>query len=83
MKKILVVYASAGEGHRKAALAIYDELRAQGSSDIQITVIDSLDYTNKFFKAVYRGGYVCFWIIFRNYPSNFSSLTLTFFHCSE
>ena len=58
MRKILVVYASAGEGHRKAAFSVYEELRRLTSPDTQVTLIDSLDYTNRFFKFTYRIGYI-------------------------
>lgn len=57
MKKILLVYASAGEGHRKAAFAIYEELRRLSAPDMQFTLIDSLDYTNKLFRFTYKVGY--------------------------
>ena len=58
MKKILVVYGSAGEGHKKAAIAIYEQLRRLCGPDTQITLIDSLDYTNRFFKFAYKMGYI-------------------------
>ncbi len=58
MKKILVVYGSAGEGHKKAAIAIYEELRRLSGQDVQVTLIDALDYTNKFFKFTYKMGYI-------------------------
>ena len=58
MRKILVVYASAGEGHRKAAFSVYEELRRLASPDTQVTLIDSLDCTNRFFKFTYRMGYI-------------------------
>ena len=53
MKKILVVYATAGIGHKKAAVAVkkaYDEMKLPG---VEVTLIDALDYTNKFFKWSY------------------------------
>jgi processive 1,2-diacylglycerol beta-glucosyltransferase len=58
MKKILVVYASAGEGHKKAGFAVYEELRRQAAPDVQVTLVDSLDYTNRFFKFTYMMGYI-------------------------
>ena len=53
MKKILIVYATAGIGHKKAAVAVkkaFDELSPR---DTVVTIIDALDYTNDFFKWTY------------------------------
>ena len=50
--KILVIYATAGAGHRKAAEAIYEGLKAH--SEFEAVLIDSLDYTNRFYKYLYR-----------------------------
>ncbi len=57
--KILITYASAGAGHKKAAEAILEVLRlkgAQGSN--QILLADSLDYTNAFFRWMYSRKYI-------------------------
>lgn len=54
--KILVVYATAGAGHRKAAEAIYHGLK-MSSVHCDVTLVDSLDYTNPFFKKAYGGVY--------------------------
>ncbi|MFH0732425.1 MAG: glycosyltransferase [Candidatus Omnitrophota bacterium] len=58
MKKILVCYASAGEGHKKAAFAVYEALRRLVAPDVQVTMVDSLDYTNNFFKLAYEKIYI-------------------------
>lgn len=58
MKKILIVYGTAGIGHKKAALAVkaaFDEIRP---ADAQVAIIDSLDYTNPFFKKAYLDTYL-------------------------
>lgn len=58
MKKILIIYATAGIGHKKASLAVkaaLDEI-APGSADVSI--IDALDYTNAFFKWSYLKAYL-------------------------
>ena len=58
MKKILVVYATAGIGHKKAAMAVkeaYDEMKLPGTD---VTLIDALDYTNDFFKWSYLQAYL-------------------------
>ncbi len=49
--KILVIYATAGAGHKKAAEAIFHGLRTQGGVDVRL--VDALDYTNPFFKEIY------------------------------
>lgn len=57
-KKILVVYATAGIGHKKAAGAIkkaYEEMRLP---DVEVRLIDALDYTNNFFKWSYLQAYL-------------------------
>lgn len=56
-KRVLVTYATAGAGHKKAAFAVkkaFEEL----TSDIEVDVIDSLDYTNAFFKWSYPRLYI-------------------------
>jgi processive 1,2-diacylglycerol beta-glucosyltransferase len=49
--KILVIHATAGAGHKKAAEAIYHGLQARADMDAHL--IDALDYTNPFFKETY------------------------------
>ncbi len=49
--KILVVYATAGAGHKKAAEALYQGLLAQGFQDV--VYLDVLEYTNHFYKNLY------------------------------
>ena len=58
MKKILIVYATAGIGHKKAAIAVkkaYDEMNLPG---VEVTLIDALDYTNDFFRWSYLQAYL-------------------------
>ncbi|MBF0489130.1 MAG: hypothetical protein HQL15_00745 [Candidatus Omnitrophica bacterium] len=54
--KILVIHATAGAGHKKAAEAVYNGLCAHTTH--QVTLVDSLDYTNPLFKAAYPWSYV-------------------------
>jgi processive 1,2-diacylglycerol beta-glucosyltransferase len=54
--KILVIHASAGAGHKKAAEAIFHGLEARGGFDVQL--LDALEYTNPFFKKTYPWFYV-------------------------
>jgi processive 1,2-diacylglycerol beta-glucosyltransferase len=53
--KVLVIYATAGAGHRRAAEAIYNA--AVKTSQHNFAIIDSLDYTNPLFKKIYSEGY--------------------------
>ncbi len=57
MKKILIVYASAGDGHKKAAEAIYKQF-PDIPSGAEVVFIDSLNYTTRFFKFFYRRIYI-------------------------
>ncbi len=54
--KILVIHASAGAGHLKAAQAIYDGFKKY--TNHEVVFADSLDYTSPFFKNFYRRSYV-------------------------
>lgn len=57
-KKILIIYATAGIGHKKASLAIkkaYDEMSLP---NVEVAIIDALDYTNNFFKWSYLQAYL-------------------------
>lgn len=49
--KILVTYACAGVGHKKATLAVSDALSE--FKDVELTTVDALDYTNAVFKFSY------------------------------
>ena len=55
-KKILILYASAGHGHEKAAKAVEAALRAQGS--FKIDCVDTLQRTSLGFGPRYRGTYL-------------------------
>ena len=58
MKKILIVYATAGIGHKKAALAVKAALDETAAGRAEVTIIDALDYTNAFFKWFYLWSYL-------------------------
>ncbi len=53
--KILIIHASAGQGHRRCAEAIYHFLIQNTSHSV--TTIDSLDFTTSLFKFFYIRGY--------------------------
>ena len=63
-QKILLLYASAGAGHRSACAAIMQSLRDLGS-DADLKVIDILDFMPRVFSRIYSRGYV---IIASRYP---------------
>ena len=54
--KILIVYATAGAGNRRASEAIYSYLKKDESLDV--VKIDALDYSNALFKLLYSEGYL-------------------------
>ena len=53
--KILIIHASAGAGHTKAAEALFNAV--QKSSGVQALIVDALDYTNPFYKKIYQKTY--------------------------
>ena len=55
--KALIVYASAGAGHQKAAEALYEYLK-DTRPDLQLKLVNILDYTSKSFKLLYSKGYI-------------------------
>jgi len=54
LSKILIVYNSAGSGHKRVAQAIFKEFSIKFKD---VKIIDALDYTNSFFKFIYTDGY--------------------------
>lgn len=54
--KLLIVHASAGAGHRKAAEAVYNYIRAHHPEE-QVVLCDILDYATAAFRFCYRDGY--------------------------
>ncbi|MDP2939870.1 MAG: glycosyltransferase [Candidatus Omnitrophota bacterium] len=53
--KILIIHASAGQGHKRAAEAIFNIIRQETCHNVAI--IDSFDFTNSLFKFLYKKGY--------------------------
>ncbi len=58
MKKILILYATAGIGHKKAAVAVKKAFDEISPKDIEVLIADSLDYTNALFKWMYLKVYL-------------------------
>lgn len=55
--KIIITYASAGTGHRRAAEAIYNYFKENCPSH-DLKIIDALEKTNFLFKNIYSKGYL-------------------------
>lgn len=55
--KIDIIYATAGEGHRKIALAIQESLMRVGRDDLEIRFLDALDFVSPAMKATYAPFY--------------------------
>ncbi|MBP6344047.1 MAG: hypothetical protein KA403_08940 [Candidatus Omnitrophica bacterium] len=53
--KILIIHATAGAGHKKAAEAIYNGIKAK--TPFEATLVDALDYSNPLFKYSYPNFY--------------------------
>ena len=57
-KKILILYASAGHGHEKAAKAIFEALQKEASPHIELRIEDTLAHVPKYFGGPYRDIYL-------------------------
>ena len=56
-KKILIAYATAGAGHKKAAMAVKKAFDKIGG-DCDVDIVDVLDYTTAFFRWTYPRIYI-------------------------
>ena len=54
--KVLITYASAGAGHRRAAEAIYNYLKSN-RRDLELELVDVLPLTHPLFRFCYNSGY--------------------------
>lgn len=57
-KKVLITYATAGIGHKKASIAIKAALDKKKNEDLDVRIIDVLDFTNAFLKKIYISVYI-------------------------
>ena len=55
--KVLVLSASAGAGHVRAAQAIESAINEMGVAQ-EVRHVDTLDYTNKLFRRLYSKAYI-------------------------
>ncbi len=56
---IVILYASAGNGHRRAGQALYEAFIRAGRTDV--VLMDILDFTPPWFKRFYADGYM--WVV--------------------
>jgi len=54
--RVLITYASAGAGHRRAAEAVYDYLKTN-RKELELELTDILDFTGPIFRFCYEFGY--------------------------
>jgi len=54
--RVLITYASAGAGHRRAAEAVYDYLK-NNRKDLKLELVDILPFAGNFFRFCYNFGY--------------------------
>lgn len=55
-KKILILYSTAGLGHKKAALGINEAIKDK--EGVEVKMIDALEHANKVFRFLYTTAYV-------------------------
>jgi processive 1,2-diacylglycerol beta-glucosyltransferase len=55
--KVLITYASCGAGHKRAADAIFTAFKNRAGQD-EVSLVNSLDYTQPFFKWLYQDNYL-------------------------
>jgi len=56
-KKILILYSTAGMGHKKAAFALLRAFRDRGE-DLDVEILDALEYANSAYRFLYLDFYV-------------------------
>lgn len=55
--KIDIIHATAGEGHRKIAMAVQNAFARLGRTDLEVRLINCLDYTDAAFQKTYAPFY--------------------------
>ena len=53
MKKIIIIYSTAGLGHKKAAMAVLRVLQNKVKDTIKVEAIDLLEYASPLYKYIY------------------------------
>jgi len=95
--KVLITYASAGAGHRRAAEAVYDYLK-NNRKDLTLELVDIVPFANPLFRLFYNSGYpflvhyaIWLWGLFfwmtesglTRWICRRSSLVINYFSCSK
>jgi len=62
LDRVLVLSASAGAGHVRAAQAIERALAAAGAAR-EVRHVDALDHTTKLFRRLHQQAYLDLWIV--------------------
>ncbi|OIO38170.1 MAG: hypothetical protein AUJ72_02945 [Candidatus Omnitrophica bacterium CG1_02_46_14] len=57
-KKVLILYASAGHGHEKAAQAIYEACRDLPGGQTEVKLADTIKLASPFYGNIYRRSYM-------------------------
>ncbi|MGB3241643.1 MAG: glycosyltransferase [Candidatus Omnitrophota bacterium] len=78
MKKIILIYSTAGLGHKKAAMALLKVFQDRVKGAVEVKAIDLLEYASPFYRFLYTTFYIfvvsrarwLWWIIYYipNYP---------------
>ncbi|MFQ5952588.1 MAG: hypothetical protein ACE5JK_04180, partial [Candidatus Omnitrophota bacterium] len=58
MKKICIIYSTAGMGHKKAAMAVLKALQDKVKNIVEVEVIDLLEYASPFYRYLYTDFYI-------------------------
>ncbi|MFH1305678.1 MAG: glycosyltransferase [Candidatus Omnitrophota bacterium] len=57
-KKIIVLYSTGGMGHKKAAMAVFKAFKDKTDADIDVEIINVLDFASSIYKFLYLKLYV-------------------------
>jgi processive 1,2-diacylglycerol beta-glucosyltransferase len=58
MRKIIVIYSTAGMGHKKAAMALFKTFQDKVKDTAQVKAIDLLEYATGFYRFLYTTFYI-------------------------
>ena len=56
-KKIIILYSTAGMGHKKAALALFKAFEGR-HEEAEVEIVDVMEYASKLYKFLYLDFYV-------------------------
>jgi processive 1,2-diacylglycerol beta-glucosyltransferase len=58
MKKVIIIYSTAGLGHKKAAMAVLKAFQDKVKGAIEVEAIDLLEYASSFYRYLYTDFYI-------------------------